>query len=338
MYWNEVKMRKIHLLPLLALFLLLPQLLTAQTVKLGSPVPEGSEWDMALRLMAEEWSDITGGRVRVRIYPGGIAGEEGDMVRKMRFGQLDAGVFTSFGLKAMVPESFVMTLPGLLQTEDELDYVLDNFAGRFDERFREEGFEILAWSKTGWAYFFSDEAIRTPADLRKRSLAIGGTETEIAAAFKTLGFNVVPMGLNETMVALQSGLANTFYAPPVAAGAFQWFALAPIMTDYRIGPVIGALVMSRRTWERIPERYHAELKASMGKLSRKFYNESVLINEEAMDVMTEYGLQVVTLNDSEKEEWAEVMMAGHNLMVGDDKAIPPAVYRDLIDQLEDLRN
>ncbi|RKX71538.1 MAG: C4-dicarboxylate ABC transporter substrate-binding protein, partial [Spirochaetes bacterium] len=118
------------------LLLLLPQFLTALTVKLASPLPEGTEWDNALRRMADEWSQITGGHVRVKIYPGGIAGDEADMVRKMRIGQIDAGVFTAFGLKMMVPETFVLTLPGLLKNDAELDFVLDNYVQRFDNRFR----------------------------------------------------------------------------------------------------------------------------------------------------------------------------------------------------------
>ncbi|MCK5251256.1 MAG: TRAP transporter substrate-binding protein DctP, partial [Spirochaetaceae bacterium] len=69
------------------LFLLhLPLSLSALTIKLASPLPEGTEWDNTLRRMADEWSDITDGQIRMRIYPGGIAGDEGDMVRKMRIG------------------------------------------------------------------------------------------------------------------------------------------------------------------------------------------------------------------------------------------------------------
>ena len=56
---------------------------------LGSPFPEGTEWDNTLKRLAAEWSDITGGQVRMRIYPGGVAGDDGNMVRKMRFNQLD---------------------------------------------------------------------------------------------------------------------------------------------------------------------------------------------------------------------------------------------------------
>ena len=320
------------------LFLLhLPLSLSALTIKLASPLPEGTEWDNTLRRMADEWSDITDGQIQMRIYPGGIAGDEGDMVRKMRIGQIDAGVFSAYGLKVMVPETFVFTLPGLLQDDEELDYILDNYVDRFDERFREEGFEIMAWSKSGWAYIFGRRPIYSPDDLRKETLAVASSESEMSSAFKSLGFNVVPVSINETMVALQSGLANSFTAPPVAAGAFQWFALAPYMTEYRLAPVIGGLVLSERAWSRIPEEFHDDLKASMVRVARKFYTESIRLNELALRVMLENGLQQVVLDEEGLDAWESVMMGGHELLVGEGKAIPHEVYDDLLSKLDEIR-
>ena len=332
-----MKKSLLRLIVLLLFLLQLPLSLSALTIKLASPLPEGTEWDNTLRRMADEWSEITGGRVRMRIYPGGIAGDEGDVVRKMRIGQIDAGVFSAYGLKVMVPETFVFTLPGLLQDEEELDYVLDHYVDQFDEKFREEGFEIMAWSKSGWAYIFGQRPIYSPDDLKKETLAVDNSESEISSAFKSLGFNVVPVSINEIMVALQSGLANVFIAPPVGAGAFQWFALAPYITEYRVAPVIGGLVMTERTWSRIPEEFHDKLKTSMRNVAREFYAESVRLNEEAMRVMLENGLKQVPLDVEGINAWESVMMSGHELMVGEGKAIPTEVYDNLLSELEEIR-
>ena len=307
------------------------------TIKLGSPLPEGTEWDLVLRRMADDWRDITEGRVRVKIYPGSIAGGEGDMIRKMRFGQLDAGMFTAFGLKSMVPETFVITLPGLIRGDSELDYILDNWVGRFDERFREEGFEIAAWSKTGWAYVFGEGPLTLPADLMGHKLAVDNTETDMAAAFKALGFQVAPVSISEIMVSLQSGLVNAFYAPPAAAAAFQWFALAPYMTEYRLAPVISGLVLSRRSWLGIPSEYHPRLKESMAEAARSFYAESVRINEKALELMDENGLKRVALSPDEEGRWMSVMRGGHELMVGEGRAVPGALYDALQSELEAFR-
>ena len=68
-------------------------------LKIGSPTPKGSPWDNAIRSLAMEWSDITDGQVQMKIYSGGVAGDEADMIRKMNFNSLQGGVFTSLGLE-----------------------------------------------------------------------------------------------------------------------------------------------------------------------------------------------------------------------------------------------
>ena len=314
-----------------------PSELRGITIKLASPLPEGTEWDTVLRRMADRWREITEGRVRIKIYPGSIAGGEADMIRKMRFGQLDAGMFTAFGLKSMVPETFVITLPGLIRDDAELDYVLDNWVERFEGRFRDEGFELAAWSKTGWAYVFGEQPLTLPEDLMRHKLAVDNTEIDMAAAFKTLGFQVAPVSIAEIMVSLQSGLVNAFYAPPAAAAVFQWFALAPYMTDYRLAPVISALVLSRRTWLRIPSEYHAPLKDSMEQAARSFYAESLRINRKALEIMDQNGLKRVALSAEEEGRWLSIMSSGHELMVGKGRAVPRALYDSLQSELETLR-
>ena len=58
---------------------------------------------------------------------------------------------------------------------------------------------------------------------------------------------------------LETGLVNAFAAPPAAALAFQWFALAKHMTEFRWQPMVGTTVVSMKTWEAIPEPLRGEL-------------------------------------------------------------------------------
>ncbi len=311
--------------------------LSALTVKLGSPFPEGTEWDTTLKRMASEWADITGGQIRMRIYPGGVAGDDGDMTRKMRFGQLDAAVLTTFGLKSIVPNSFVFSLPGLLRSEAELEFVVDELTNEFNDDFIAEGFRVLSWSQSGWAYFYAKGPSITPNQMRNEKLAVSSSDEELAANFKALRFNVVPTSLSELMVSLQSGLVTAFYGPPMAAAAYQWFAQAQHMIDFAFAPVLGGLVISERTWQRIPQRYHRELQDAIDKVSKNFFNESARLNGEAMRVMKNNGLVVHTLSDSQRSDWFDVLTSGHELVVGNDKWIDPDIYKWMMSRLETLR-
>ena len=72
-------------------------------IKLATLVPDGSVWDRALKNAGVEWSQNTQGRVSLRIYPGGVAGDEPDIIRKMRIGQVQASALTVAGLAQIDP-------------------------------------------------------------------------------------------------------------------------------------------------------------------------------------------------------------------------------------------
>jgi len=311
--------------------------LPAITVKLGSPFPEGSEWDLSLRRVAASWERITDGEVRMRIYPGGIAGDQADMIRKMRFGQLDAAVLTAFGMRVIVPETFVISLPGMLNSEAELDYAIDRFLPTFSYDFIKEGFRVLAWSKSGWAYFFSKNAVTTPGEMKLEKLAIVKSDSEVVTIFKALGFNIVPVDFSEMMVFLQSGMVNAFYSAPMATAAYQWFALAPHMINFPMAPVLGGLVISERTWKRIPAKFHEDLQQAIEVVAQDFYLESEHLNMEAMRVMARHGLMKKELSEKEKADWYEFLREGHKLVVGEDKWIDYETYEEFISVLETQR-
>ncbi|MBB6482039.1 TRAP transporter substrate-binding protein DctP [Spirochaeta isovalerica] len=307
------------------------------TVKLGSVVPAGSDWDLALKQMALEWKQITGGQVNIRIFPGGIAGSEENMIQKMRINQLDMAVLTAIGMNKIVPESFVLSLPFLLADDEEVNFILENVAPEFDDDFNSKGFEVLMWSSTGWVKFFSRDKATTPDQLRRQKIAVDGDETEMMDAWKSLNFHVIPMSLNDTLTGLQSGMIDAFYAPPMGAAAYQWFALTPHMNNLPISPLLGGVVISSRTWNRIPEKYHTDLKAAVQRANSKFSISSQEMNQQALDIMLEYGLQVDDVTESERQEWMELFDEDYSTIVGRGKLIPSETLEMVKQKLNDFR-
>ena len=98
------------------------------TIKLGSLAPAGSPWDKGLSRLAAEWQKISNGTVELKVYPGGIVGDESDMTRKMRIGQLNAAGLSGVGLFRIYPEIVTVQLPLFIRSNEELDYVLDKTA------------------------------------------------------------------------------------------------------------------------------------------------------------------------------------------------------------------
>jgi TRAP-type C4-dicarboxylate transport system substrate-binding protein len=68
-------------------------------IKLGTVAPEGSIWHDILLDMRQQWREISGGQVELRIYAGGVLGGEDEMVRKMQRRGLDALAVSGSGCR-----------------------------------------------------------------------------------------------------------------------------------------------------------------------------------------------------------------------------------------------
>ena len=329
--------KRIFLVTVLLIFCMSMQV-HAQRLKFASLLPEGTEWDRALKAMAADWKDITDGRVRLTIYSGGIAGGEADVIRKMRIGQIDMAVMTSIGMTTIYPDIFTMSMPFLLENEEELDFIIEEVTPEFEDKIADKGFVVLAWSKSGWVNIFSEDKVTTPEDLTRMKFAGSVTQPGITEAFKKMGFNVIPVDTPDMLMGLQSGMVNSLYAPPMAAASYQWFGLANNMLDMKISPVIGGIVITERAWRKIPDRYKEELIAATEKMAGNFYKEAVILEEKALDVMLDNGLIVHSINSDVKDEWRALMGDDFSVMVGDDGFVTEESFNIVKSKLDSFRS
>ena len=92
-------------------------------IRMGTMVPTGSAWHKILQKMGSDWSSATDGEVRLRIFAGGTAGDEGALIRKMRIGQLQAAAISNAGLTEIDRAAFALMLPLMFESYEEWDYV-----------------------------------------------------------------------------------------------------------------------------------------------------------------------------------------------------------------------
>jgi TRAP-type C4-dicarboxylate transport system substrate-binding protein len=275
----------------------------SQEIKLASVAPEASPYGSALNQMALEWSRISDGRVRLRVYHNAIAGDESDILRKMRIGQLQAAVLTSSGMKQVVPEVFAVSVPFMIGSEDELHYVMERIEPDLDAAFEEQRLHVLAWSRAGWVHFFSKEPVVYPADLKSQRLAADPNDQELQQAFRIMGYRPIPMPQPELLTSLNSGLVDAFYTSPLVAAGFQWFGLAPHMLDLKVAPFLGAIVVTDAAWRRVPDSIKDQLMASARGIAQQIEDEVLDLEEEALATMVRFGLQIQSTTPEIQEAW-----------------------------------
>ena len=161
-------------------------------IKVATLAPQGSEWHKILQEMGAEWQKASNGRIVFRLYPGGVTGDDQDIVRKMRLGTLDAGLLTIGGLSYIDRGVIALEVPMAYADYDELDCVSAQIGPQLERRIEAKGFVVLGWTDGGWAHFFTRSPVRTPDDLKKLKMYVGTGDDQYVELVKRAGFNPVP--------------------------------------------------------------------------------------------------------------------------------------------------
>ena len=300
------------LLMLLFLSVLKPVPVSADQVilKIGTLAPEGSSWVKAFRDINQELAQKTGNQVVIRVFPGGVLGDEEDMLRKIKVGQIQGGFFTGGGLGLIFKDIKILVIPSLFENYKEVDALMNKMSGYFEKGILDNGFKIMAWGESGFIYLFSKHPIKNAADLRKAKVWIWEDTAIGRAVFKELGVNGIPLGIPDVLVSLQTGMIDTVYASPAAAISMQWFTRVSYMTDVPLSYSVGAAVLHKSAFEKIP----SALRATVEEVFRRhlaLLKENVRKEDQrAIAVLTKQGIKTISPNVKEVKELQALSMKG----------------------------
>jgi TRAP-type C4-dicarboxylate transport system substrate-binding protein len=281
------------------------------TIKMATLAPNGSPWHEILKEMAAEWSEISGGDITLRIYPGGVAGDERDTVRKMRIGQLQASALTISGLSAITNHVNALAIPMAIDSWETMDRVRDSLGPEIAASLADEGFIVLSWGDGGWVRFFVPEANPDVETVRKAKLFSWSGDDKANRLWKSAGFNTVPLAATDILPGLQSGMINAYSTSAIVALASQWFAFTPYMIDMPWAPLIGATIISKRSWDKISDDLKPKLKDSAQAIGLKLQGEIRKLEQQAVEEMQKRGLRVIEPNEQQRAEWQAIMKGAY---------------------------
>lgn len=262
-------------------------------VKFASIAPEGSTWMNVMKEMDAAIRKESGGKVGFKIYPGGVQGEDKDVIRKMRLGQLHAAGLTGFGLGDITPKVRILDAPFLFDTYEEVDHVYNTLTPEFDKDFRDNGFVLLGWAEVGFVYVFTNTPVRSLADMSGVKMWMWEGDAIASATFKSLGLNPIPLSVIDVLTSLQTGLINGAYTSALAAIALQWNTRVKYMLSLPLADASGAVVISKKKFDEMP----ADMQEIVLRNGRKFMRELTLKsrteNAAALTTLKKTGIQVL---------------------------------------------
>lgn len=289
-------------------------------LKVATLAPEGTSWIRLFDSMRAEIEEATNGRISVRMYAGGVMGNDTDVLRKIHLGQVHIGGFSAEGTNLAYPEIQVLELPFLVDSYQKADKVRERLRKEIEAGFAKRGFVPLAILDQGYnALYTKDRAIRRVEDTAglKGPLLLGAVEE---ATLRALKITPIRFGVMESISALKSGVFNAQLVPAQWVLGTQEFTILKYINLPTMTYCPGSILIAKNVFD----RFGAEDQEALRKISRKyediFNKEARKAEQECYKAFQEYGMELVKLSEEKERAFAGVLRPLWDKMAG--KAYP----------------
>jgi TRAP-type C4-dicarboxylate transport system substrate-binding protein len=276
---------------------------SAVDIKIATVAPEGSRWMQQMRAGAEEVSQRTAGRVALKFYPGGVMGNDAQVLRKIRVGQLQGGAFTAGGLGERYGALNLYGIPLLFRSLDEIDAVRADLDADLAAGLERAGFVTFGFIEGGFANLLANEPIRSIEDMRRKKVWVPEGDAISFMVMEALGLSPAVLPVTDVLTGLQTGLIDIAFASPVAALVLQWHTKVKYITDLPVSYSMGVFAIEKDVYAALSAEDQRTVREVMGRYIESLDREARDDNRKAAEVLARAGLQTVPVEAADVEGW-----------------------------------
>ncbi|MBI1734589.1 MAG: TRAP transporter substrate-binding protein [Candidatus Rokubacteria bacterium] len=240
--------------------------------------------------LAAELDKRTQGRVKaeaVSLPELGLTGFE--LVRVTRAGLVDIADVVPGLVSGDVPIIEGIDLPGLFK-----DFAISEKAhlGWHEVlKKQEDKLGAVFLGSYGWAtqVLYSRKPIRDVKDLKGVKARVFGTAQ--AEFLRALGAEPVSIAVAEVYGALERGTVDAAITGTIAGYNLKWFEVTKYLVDLQMGPAMGMLLVSKRTWDRLAPDVRRLLQELGPEFTRRGWDMARQTSQEGIDRNREKGME-----------------------------------------------
>ena len=288
-------------------FVLLMAVITSpaysKTYKIATISPDGLSWMKKMRAGVKEINERTEGRVKIKIYPGGVQGDDNTVLRKMRIKQLHGGAVAAGSLTRFYPDLQIYNLPLQFRTREEIDYVRKNMDQGIIDGLAENGLVSFSLTENGFAYILSKKPIRGAEELKGVKVWVPSGDPISAKLIQAFGVSPIPLPITDVLAGLQTGLIDALIVPPIVALALQWHNHVKYVTNLPVVYIYTMLAMDKKAFESMAVEDQALVKEVMDRVFYEVDQDNRVDNEKAYQALLTQGIQEVQPDLDKMDDW-----------------------------------
>ncbi len=305
-------------------------------LKLATLAPSGTSFHITLQEMAAKWKAAPGG-VALTIFPDGRMGGESDMVRRMRTGQLQAGLLTVSGISDIeFAVAGLQNMPMAFRSLEEAEWVRQRLAPAYEKALAQKGFIVLGWFDSGWVQVFSKNALEAPDRFKGEKVFVLASSPASGEIARSFGMTPVPLEPTDILLSLQTGQISAVTAPPFYALASQFHRSAPHMLEINWSPLVGGLVLTKSAWDGLSPAQQEVLRTSGAEACAKIQVAARKEMEDSVAAMREQALAVHRIDGPNAQEWRD--FAESILPKTRGTIVPAEAWDEIMGLIKEYRN
>lgn len=285
-------------------------------MKVAVSFPRSPKMAMRTARYNRDLAEVTDGQVQVRVYWGGVAGDERAVLRKMKTGQLDGSPFGLEMVSNFVREALVLASPGLFLNYKQVDLVRATLTPEFNAEAYRNGFKVMGWGDVGRLRLFSKQRVTDPGSFRKVRPWLYPESEILKEFYRLIGVSGVPLSISEVYSGMQTGMIDTYWATAVIAGALQWHRTAKYVSAEGLGFVSGAFVFRRPAWDALPKAAQESMVQLAEDQARDNQVEIRRDDELAFRKLLKRGYKAVKARPEVTDQWWEIGQKLRKRMIG----------------------
>jgi TRAP-type C4-dicarboxylate transport system substrate-binding protein len=233
-------------------------------------------------------------------------GNDENVLRKIRIGQLQGGAVTAGSMVSINPDISIYELPYLFDSLEQVDYVRSKMDADLLDKLEENGFVSFGLAEGGFSYMMSDEELQFIEDLRSKKVWLPAGHAVGDTVFGIADVAPVTLPISDVLTALQTGLIDTVITSPIAAIALQWHTKINYVVDEPLAYFSALMVIDKKAFSKLKQEDQALVRTAMSEAFRNIDAQNRKDNVAARDALLNQGIKFVQLNPAARAEWRNV--------------------------------